>query len=261
MTEHPRKAIVLVSFGVSYPETRAKTIDALERLVKEEYPGYKVVTAFTSEMIRHKLQRRGDVTPPNTDLALQELAREGYTHIYLQATHLIAGFEYEKMLGQLEPHRRLFKKIAVGDPLLAHPQDYARVARIMHEEYAPENDEALVLMGHGTEHYINAAYPALGYEFMRQGMDNVQVGTVEGYPSLDDVVSRLKTGSYARVHLAPLLFVAGDHAQNDMAGDEDDSWKNVLLQAGYEVVTHVRGMGEIAAVQRLYLEYLARIVE
>lgn len=255
-----KKAIVLVNFGVSYPETRTKTIDALAHMVQEHYPDYTVVTAFTSEMIRRKLKARGDVVPPNTHLALKALGEEGYTHVYVQPTHLIAGFEYEKMLRQLNQHRASFTRVKVGNPLLAHPEDYEAVAKIMDQAYARPDDVALVLMGHGTEHFMNAAYPALGYEFERQGIKNAFVGTVEGYPDIRDIIDKLGETAYKKCILAPLLFVAGDHAQNDMAGDEEDSWKSLLTREGYEVEAQVQGMGEIPGIQELYFKHLESIL-
>ena len=198
------KAILLVSFGVSFPETRAKTIDAIEAIVREKYPEYTVMTAYTSEMIRRKLSKSG-LEIPNTTLALQALAAQGIESVAIQPTHLIPGDEYHKMRRQIEKERANFKQIKIGAPLMYAPEDYRRLAEVINEVYPRGKDEALVLMGHGTGHPINAAYPALDYEFKILGHTNIYVGTVEGYPEVEDVLAYLKEGNYKKVNIAPLL--------------------------------------------------------
>lgn len=256
---HMKSAILLVHFGVSLPDVRKKTIDRLEQLVRARHPEQTVCSAYTSEMIRRKLARHG-VKIFNTDLALQHLANAGVTEVVIQPTHLIAGDEYHKMLSQIEGHRGRFESIRVGKPLLYAPEDYRRLADILHTAYPCAADTALVLMGHGTEHAINAAYPALCYEFAHRGYDHIFMGTVEGYPDLNDVMQDLSRRPVQAVRLAPLLFVAGDHAQNDMAGDEPDSWKSRLTTSGYRVEPLVTGLGELEAVQAMYLDHLDAVL-
>lgn len=256
---HMKSAVLLVHFGVSLPDVRKKTIDRLEQLVRAHHPEQTVCSAYTSEMIRRKLARQG-IEIPNTDLALQQLADTGVTAVVIQPTHLIAGDEYHKMLDQIEAHRGRFESIRVGRPLMYAPEDYRRMADVLNAAYPCAADAALVLMGHGTGHAINAAYPALCYEFAHRGYEHIFLGTVEGYPDLDDVMQDLSRRAVQTVRLAPLLFVAGDHAQNDMAGDEPDSWKSRLTAAGYRVEPLVIGLGEIEAVQMMYLDHLDAVL-
>lgn len=254
-----KKAILLVSFGVSFNDTREKTIDVIEQEVRSAYPDHIVRIAFTSEMIRRILDKRGEPVP-NTKLALEQLVAEGVEEVYIQPTHLIAGDEYHKMMRQIRPFKTSFKRVRIGKPLMFEPDDYQRLAAILDEAYPRAEGEALVMMGHGTTHEINASYPALSYEFMRMGIKNVFIGTIEGYPELDVLLSMAEEGRFKKIRLAPLLLVAGDHARNDMAGDEEDSWKSQLTAEGYEVEPIVQGLGELPAIRQMYMDHLAAIM-
>ncbi len=254
------QAILLVSFGVSYPEARSASIDVLYQRMVEAHPDFHVELAYTSEMIREILASRGEFVH-NTASALEALAAAGYRRVVVLPMHLIAGSEYHKILAQVNDYRDRFEVLSIGTPLLYYPEDYQAIAEILDTHYVRTPDEAVVFMGHGSEHFMNAAYPALAYEFWRSKRD-VFLGTVEGYPSLDDVVNALADRpEIKRVLLAPLLFVAGDHAQNDMAGEEPDSWASVLRACGYEVTCVVQGMGEIPSILNRYCSNFAQIIE
>lgn len=255
-----KKAILAVSFGTSYPDTLRKTIAATEQALAEAFPGWEVRRAFTSGMIIRKLKERDGVEIENVSQAMDRLEREGYTHVAVQSTHVMHGEEYEKMLSQLEPYR-LRMQISVGMPLLHSEGDYTSVAQALLNWLPPlDADEALVLMGHGTTHFANSAYAQM--EHMLQGLcDRVYLATVEGYPALDSVERQLaKRPEIRRLMLAPFMLVAGDHAQNDMSGDED-SWAEQLKNAGYPVRCILKGLGECPAIRALFVEHCRQAVE
>ena len=226
-----KKAILAVSFGTSYPDTLRKTIAATEQALAEAFPDWEVRRAFTSGMIIRKLKERDGVEIENVHQAMHRLEEEGYTHVAVQSTHVMHGEEYEKMLSQLEPYR-MRMKISVGMPLLHSEEDYLSVAKAL-LNWLPtlDADEALVLMGHGTTHFANSAYAQMEH-MLQAHCDRVYLATVEGYPTLDSVERQLaKRPEIRRLMLAPFMLVAGDHARNDMSGDED-SWAEQLKQAG-----------------------------
>lgn len=255
-----KKAILAVSFGTSYPDTLRKTIAATEQALAEAFPDWEVRRAFTSGMIIRKLKERDGVEIENVHQAMHRLEEEGYTHVAVQSTHVMHGEEYEKMLSQLEPYR-LRMKISVGMPLLHSEEDYLSVAKAL-LNWLPtlDADEALVLMGHGTTHFANSAYAQMEH-MLQAHCDRVYLATVEGYPTLDSVERQLaKRPEIRRLMLAPFMLVAGDHARNDMSGDED-SWAEQLKQAGYTVRCILQGLGECPAIRELFVEHCRQAME
>ena len=255
-----KKAILAVSFGTSYPDTLRKTIAATERALAEAFPDWEVRRAFTSGMIIRKLKERDGVEIENVHQAMHRLEEEGYTHVAVQSTHVMHGEEYEKMLSQLEPYR-MRMKISVGMPLLHSEEDYLSVAKAL-LNWLPtlDADEALVLMGHGTTHFANSAYAQMEH-MLQAHCDRVYLATVEGYPTLDSVERQLaKRPEIRRLMLAPFMLVAGDHARNDMSGDED-SWAEQLKQAGYTVRCILQGLGECSAIRELFVEHCRLAME
>lgn len=255
-----KKAILSVSFGTSYPDTLLKTIAATEQALADAFPGWEVRRAFTSGMIIRKLRERDGVEIENVTQAMHRLEDEGYTHVAVQSTHVMHGEEYEKMLSQLEPFR-LRMKISVGMPLLHSEEDYASVAQALLEWLpALDEDEALVLMGHGTTHFANSAYAQMEH-MLQARCDRVYLATVEGYPTLESVQRQLaKRTQIRRLMLAPFMLVAGDHARNDMSGEED-SWAEQLRKAGYVVRCILQGLGECPAVRALFVEHCRQAME
>lgn len=255
-----KKAILAVSFGTSYPDTLRKTIAATEQALAEAFPGWEVRRAFTSGMIIRKLKERDGVEIENVAQAMNRLEQEGFTHVAVQSTHVMHGEEYEKMLSQLEPYR-LRMKISVGMPLLHSEGDYISVAMaLLNWLPALAEDEALVLMGHGTTHFANSAYAQMEH-VLQAHCDRVYLATVEGYPALDSVQRQLaKRQEIHRLMLAPFMLVAGDHARNDMSGDED-SWAEQLKNAGYSVRCILQGLGECPAIRALFVEHCHQAVE
>lgn len=255
-----KKAILAVSFGTSYPDTLRKTIAATEQALAEAFPDWEVRRAFTSGMIIRKLKERDGVEIENVHQAMHRLEEEGYTHVAVQSTHVMHGEEYEKMLSQLEPYR-MRMKISVGMPLLHSEGDYLSVAKAL-LNWLPtlDADEALVLMGHGTTHFANSAYAQMEH-MLQAHCDRVYLATVEGYPTLDSVERQLaKRPEIRRLMLAPFMLVAGDHARNDMSGDED-SWAEQLKQAGYTVRCILQGLGECSAIRELFVEHCRLAME
>lgn len=252
-----KRGILVVSFGTSYAETRAKTIEAIEKKIQERFPEYEVRRAFTSPTIMRVLKNRDGILVDNPAEALARMQADGFTEVVVQTTHVINGFEYHDLLKTCHSWRGRFERMAIGAPLMSTREDCeAVVSAVMAAVPELKADEALLLMGHGTEHPSFTLYPALDYMFKQAGHRNVYVGTVDGYPELEDAMALMKPFEYKRVHLMPLMVVAGDHAQNDMAGDEDDSWKNVLEGAGYPATVHMQGLGELEAIRDLYCSHV-----
>lgn len=250
-----KKGILVVSFGTSHLDTMEKTIVAIENEIQETFPEYQVYRAFTSGMILKKLQKMNGLVYQNVQGALEQMASDGIEQVIVQPTHIINGFEYDKMREEMSGFEDKFQNIRAGKPLLSTADDYKKAVHAVMEDAELEKEEALVLMGHGTEHHANSAYPALEYTAHLLGYRQVIVGTVEGFPDLSDVITKLEIGNLKKALLMPFMVVAGDHAKNDMAGDED-SWKQKLEKAGYEVRTAVKGLGEIKGIRKIFIEHV-----
>lgn len=250
-----KKALMVVSFGTSVPQAR-RAIEQVEEQLRAAFPDHDFFRAFTSGMVARKIEREEGVRIPAPAELLERLAADGYDEVRCQSLHIIFGQEYEKLLAQLAPFRDRFARLLVGQPLLWDTADYLRLTRALLAEMPQlDEDEAFVFMGHGTEHPANAAYALVENCFRYHRAERVYVGTVEGFPHLDYVLARLDAHEVTRVHLAPLMLVAGDHAVNDLAGEEEDSWKSRLESEGYTVETHLRGLGEFAAVGDIFVDH------
>lgn len=250
-----KKAILVVSFGTSYKETREKTIEACESKIKESFKGYDFFRAFTSNMIIRKLKNRDNIHIENPIEALDRLYDEGYEEVIVQTLHIICGEEYTKLKNQISEYDDKFEKITLGRPLLSQIDDYKETVEALKLQIPElEEDEAIVLMGHGTEHEAHSAYPALDY-MLKQENIKAYVGTVEGYPEIDEVIVNLKKDKVSKVRLMPFMLVAGDHAINDMAGEEDDSWNSILIKNGFKTEVHLKGLGENEAIQNKFVKH------
>ena len=253
-----KKTILVVSFGTSYNDSREATIGAIEKAIADANPGADVRRAFTSQIIIDKLKERDGIEIDNVEEAFARLVSDGVKDLIVQPTHVMSGFEYDDLMAVIDANRSKFSSIKVGSPLLTTDDDYSRVITAITDATAEYDDgnTAIVFMGHGTEHASNATYANLQSKITAAGKTNYYIGTVEATPTLDDVIAACKAGGYTRVVLEPLMVVAGDHANNDMAGDEEDSWKTILTNEGFEVVTVLRGLGEIAAVRDVYVDHV-----
>ena len=253
-----KKTILVVSFGTSYNDSREATIGAIEKAIADANPGADVRRAFTSQIIIDKLKERDGIEIDNVEEAFARLVSDGVKDLIVQPTHVMSGFEYDDLMAVIDANRSKFSSVKVGSPLLTTDDDYSRVITAITDATAEYDDgnTAIVFMGHGTEHASNATYSNLQSKITAAGKTNYYIGTVEATPTLDDVIAACKAGGYTRVVLEPLMVVAGDHANNDMAGDEEDSWKTILTNEGFEVVTVLRGLGEIAAVRDVYVDHV-----
>lgn len=252
-----KKALMVVSFGTSYPTALEKSIGAMERELAAAFPDRDLFRAFTSRMIRRKLLRRDRLKIDGVVESLEALRVDGYQDILIQPTHMINGEEMQGLMTEATLYAMQFPRFHVGKPILTGQRDYEELATaIMREVPELRFDEALVLMGHGTAHYANSAYAAMEYVFHAMGYHNVFVGTVEGYPTVEDVIRRLdETLNARRVYLAPMMAVAGEHAWKDMVGEEPESWKNQLAAHHYQPIPLMRGLGEYSGVRQILVRH------
>ena len=247
-----KKAVVCVSFGTSVPAGR-ENITAVENVLRQAAQDRMFISAFTSPTIRRILRERGETVYSPAE-ALEALRSRGVTEVLLQPTHILRGHEYDKLKREAAPWRDRFDSLRVGDPLLSDTEDLRTLAAGLSAAYPQQNGETLVLFGHGTDHAADLVYPALQTAFRLAGRTDVLVGTVEGWPAFGDVLAQLTGGK--TVHLVPLMLVAGDHALNDMAGADPDSWKSRLEAEGFAVRASLRGLGVMPAVQAMYRAHL-----
>ena len=254
-----KPVLLAVSFGTSYNESRAADIDALEASLQEAYPDYEVRRAFTSQIIIDILEEREGLEIDNVTEAMDRLVADGVTEVVIQPTHVIPGFEYDDVMAEVSAYAQQFSSFKTGLPLLSDEADFDQLVTILTEKTASYSAEgtAVVFMGHGTEHEANAAYAALQQKFIDAGAANYFVGTVEAEPTLEDVMAQVEDIGAAKVVLLPLMMVAGDHACNDMAGDEEGSWKATFEEAGYEVECVLEGLGRSAGVQEMLASHAA----
>jgi len=254
-----KQVILVTSFGTSYFDTLEKNIVAIEREVADKFPGYDIARAFTSEIIRAKLKKRDNIEIDNVQTALERFTREGYSKAIIQPTLIINGLEYEKkILAAVEKYKDKFDYLKIGTPLLTETEDYTRVSKALEKAYG--NEEIMIFVGHGTPHHSDAAYAALDYHFKANGLPNFFVGALGGYPDMDTVYNSVKRFSGKKVTLAPLMLVAGDHAVNDITGDED-SWKTFFESKDYSVSCRLSGLGELSEIRSIYCDHITSILK
>ena len=260
-----KKAILVVSFGTSYIEALKKSICSIEEIIKEEYEEYDVFRAFTSHFIIRKLKEKYDMVIPTPEEALSKLANENYVEVIVQPLHIIAGEEFHYIKKVTDTYGHNFKRIKLGRPIFHYqgiedlPQDYSLFIDSISDVLKENN--ATVLIGHGTAHPATAAYGCLQSVLEDEGFDNVFVGAVEGYPAFDTVIRRVKKSNIKEVTLMPLLLVAGDHAKNDIASDDEDSWKSMFEREGIKVNMLMKGLGEFDSFNRLYVNRIEDLIE
>ncbi len=257
------KAILVVSFGTSFNNSRSITIGGIESAVREKYPDYDVRRAFTAQIIIDVLEERDGIEIDNVTEALDKLVADGVKTLIVQPTHLMSGFEYDDVMAELEKYKDKFDSLAVGEPLLTSEEDIATVIMSITTRTAAyaDSDTAVVFMGHGTEHEANAIYATLQDKITAAGYDQYFIGTVEAEPSLADVVSEVKAAGYTKVVLEPLMVVAGDHANNDMAGNEEDTWKTAFEAEGFEIQCILQGLGQFNEIQDVYIQHIQTAIE
>ena len=260
-----KKAILVVSFGTSHLDALKNSIEKIEQKVREEFKEYDVFRAFTAHMIIKKLRERDGLHILKPEESLEKLKADGYEEVIIQPLHIIPGEEFDYIKGIAERHHNDFKTIKVGRPIFFYqgveevPQDYTLFIESIKEVL--ENEESVVLFGHGTAHASNAVYGMLQTVLEDEGYENVFVATVEGYPSIETALRRMKKREVKKTKLVPLLLVAGDHAKNDMASDEEDSLKSILQREGIEVSLHLHGLGEVDKFDNLYINRIHDTIE
>ena len=251
------KELLAASFGTSYQDTRCRTIGAIEEDLEQAFPEYSVRRGFTSRMIINRVKTRDQIAIDSLEEALRRAADNGVKRLIVQPTHMMDGFEYTALADKVAEYSRFFEAAAVGKPLLSSEGDFQAVVQALIEETEEYDDgeTAFCFMGHGTEAQANHVYRKLQEMFLAAGHENYFIGTVEAEPALEEVLAQVKKGSYKRAVLQPLMIVAGDHANNDMAGDEEGSWKRAFEEAGYEVSCILKGLGELEKIRRIFIKH------
>lgn len=259
-----KKAILVVSFGTSYLDTLEKTIEKAEKQIRDTFSEYDIYRAFTSHKIIKKLQEKYEIFIDIPEEMLEKLYESGYEEIIIQPLHMIPGEEFIYINKISEVFKEKFKVLKVGRPIFYYqgieelPQDYSLFIEATKELY--EENNAVVLMGHGTAHPANSVYGCLQAVFEDEGYENVFVTTVEGYPNFENVISRVKRKNISEVTLVPLMVVAGDHARNDMASDEEESLKSMLEAEGIKVNVYMKGLGENEKFNKLYINRIDDLI-
>ena len=256
--------LLVASFGTSFNDSRRLTIGGIEAAIDKEFgKDYSIRRAFTSQIIIDHVNKRDGVLIDNVDTALSRAINNGVKTLVVQPTTLMNGFEYQELTDTIAKHGDAFERVSIGEPLLTCDDDFSRVADIIKDITAEYDDgeTAIVYMGHGTEADSNGVYTKLQGIMDDKGYSNYFIGTVEATPSLDDVLAKVKEGNYKKVVLRPLMVVAGDHANNDMAGDEDDSWKTTFEKEGFEVTCVIEGLGQVPEIQQIYVEHAQAAID
>ena len=278
------KEILVVSFGTSFNDSRVADIKGIEDAIQAAFPEWSVRRAFTAQIIINHVQARDGEAIDNMDQALERAVANGVKELVVQPTHLMHGAEYDEMMEALEGYKDKIEKITVAEPLLGEVGSDAAVINADKEvtakavvaataadagfadaAAAAEAGTAFVLMGHGTAHVAKVTYSQMQTQMDKLGYDNVFIGTVEGEPeetSCEAVIEAVKAAGYKNVILRPLMVVAGDHANNDMAGEEEDTWKSMFqADGGFDsVTTQIAGLGSIPAVQELYVAHTKAVI-
>lgn len=263
MKRPEKKGILLVAFGTSDKQAQQAFVN-IDRLAKKRFPDIPIRWAFTSNIIRKKLLKQGPIPPMGTDspqLALAKMQEEGFTHVAIQSLHFAAGAEFHKMYKQAKKFMDgpgKFDLVKIGRPLLVTREDLDKLTDAITKIVPKERkaDEAVVFMGHGNSHGRCDLVLVAAAEKFEDKDKNFILGTVEGAPTTQDVVVKLKAAGCKKAYLIPLMAVAGDHAKNDLAGEEDDSWKSVFTKMGINCVPVLKGMGEYDEVADLWLDHL-----
>lgn len=252
------KGLLIVSFGTSHMDARIKQIEPIVQKLQAEFQDYKIYEAYTSQMILSILKKEQNISILNLTEAFAKMKEDGITDIIVQPTHVIPGIENDNMLDVVEQYKAEFQSIVVGNPLLYATKDYEYIVDSLGKYFSENgylNEQAVVLMGHGTSHYTNSSYCALEYMFRARGYEQVFVATVEAFPDLEQVIIQLRQGNYHHLSLFPFMIVAGEHAKNDMAGEAEDSFQSILVKEGYDVTSYLKGLGEFEEIQDLFVAH------
>ena len=275
--------LLVVSFGTSYNDSRVNDIKSIEDALQEAYPDWSVRRAFTAQIIINHIQARDGEKIDNMTQALERAVANGVKNLVVQPTHLMHGAEYDEMCAAIDAYRDNFDAVSIAEPLLGEVGSDASVINADKEavakavtaaaveasgfdslEAAKEAGAAFVLLGHGTAHVARVSYSQMSTQMQQLGYENIFIGTVEGEPeetACESVIEEVRAAGYTTVILRPLMVVAGDHANNDMAGSDDDSWKPMFEDAGFTVDCQIAGLGGIADIQALYIAHTQAAID
>ena len=275
--------LLVVSFGTSYNDSRVNDIKSIEDALQEAYPDWSVRRAFTAQIIINHIQARDGEKIDNMTQALERAVANGVKNLVVQPTHLMHGAEYDEMCAAIDAYRDNFDSVSIAEPLLGEVGSDASVINADKEavaravaaaaveasgfdslEAAKEAGAAFVFLGHGTAHVARVSYSQMSTQMQQLGYENVFIGTVEGEPeetACESVIEEVRAAGYTTVILRPLMVVAGDHANNDMAGSGDDSWKPMFEDAGFTVDCQIAGLGGIADIQALYIAHTQAAID
>ena len=275
--------LLVVSFGTSYNDSRVNDIKSIEDALQEAYPDWSVRRAFTAQIIINHIQARDGEKIDNMTQALERAVANGVKNLVVQPTHLMHGAEYDEMCAAIDEYRDQFESVSIAEPLLGEVGSDASVINADKEavakaitaaaveasgfdslEAAKEAGAAFVFLGHGTAHVARVSYSQMSTQMQQLGYENVFIGTVEGEPeetACESVIEEVRAAGYTTVILRPLMVVAGDHANNDMAGSDDDSWKLMFEDAGFTVDCQIAGLGGIADIQALYIAHTQAAID
>lgn len=275
--------LLVVSFGTSYNDSRVNDIKSIEDALQEAYPDWSVRRAFTAQIIINHIQARDGEKIDNMTQALERAVANGVKNLVVQPTHLMHGAEYDEMCAAIDEYRDNFDAVSIAEPLLGEVGSDATVINADKEavakavtaaaveasgfdslEAAKEAGAAFVFLGHGTAHIAKVSYSQMSTQMQQLGYENVFIGTVEGEPeetACESVIEEVRAAGYTTVILRPLMVVAGDHANNDMAGSDDDSWKPMFEDAGFTVDCQIAGLGGIADIQALYIAHTQAAID
>lgn len=257
------KELLVLSFGTSYNDSRRLTIGAIENAIEAAVPDYAVRRGFTANIVIDHVNRRDGILIDDIDAALKRAVDNKVKTLVVQPTHLMSGIEYDEIVEKVANYSDAFDKVVFGAPLLTSDDDFERVEKAI-VDWTSEYDDgetAICFMGHGTEHEANQVYQKMQDMLTADGYTNYFIGTVEAEPSLENVIAKVKEGNYKRVILEPLMVVSGDHANNDMAGDDADSWKSAFEAEGYEVECLLRGLGENEDIRKIYVDHAQSAID
>lgn len=272
-TAKKSSAVLLIVFGTSYPEAQAAYLN-IQKIYRKQFPDAEISIAFTSDYIRRKLQERDNVSIDNPLTGLSNLNDQGHLNVVVQSLHVIPGEEFHDLANIVGSVRGVngkfgFENLVLASPLLTSMQDYHRVSQALTSQFdqnttgalrtsnsTPRDPEkmAVVFMGHGTEHPANSAYSQMA-NILAKEHKNVFLGTVEGYPGYDELLASLKESGVKKVRLMPFMLVAGDHALNDLTGNESESWMSMLEAEGFEIDSNLKGMGENDDIVEIFVEH------
>lgn len=263
-----KKALLVVSFGTSYADSRERTIGEVEKAIAAAFPEYEVRRAFTSRIIVKILKERDGLSVDDVDTALMRFFNDGYKEVVIQPTFMMGGNEYDDMMAAAYRHREKFISFKIGEPALHLEADFKEIVGLLvkETELFDQSDTAVIFMGHGSDHKANAVYALMNRYFKEAGRANYVMGTVEAVPSLAAVIDEVKRlnaeqPQIKKAVLLPFMVVAGDHANHDMAGDGEDSWKSSFETAGFKTTCILRGLGEYKGMQNLFVRHAKEAME